>query len=206
MADPIKIALMATSIGIVYVIPGQAGIGAAFVFYLIANAVWTRLGGWPEGWYRITGTDYLQDYIIGPTGKVERPFIRMKDLETHSPAKFTHKAQGAQKEGDYFLGDNYCRIANPKNAPAYIHTFDDSRAIPVWNRDLPRMDAALVHAGYKNDVLERMHKLNVPQQRLKWGILGFFIVVTFVLSFAALYYTILYGVNVNCALHTKACI
>lgn len=205
MADPMKAAIMATAIGILYV-GGPYGFAAAFLFYIFASAGWNRLGGWPEGWYRLRGIDYLQDYIIGPTGKVERPFIKIKDLQVHSPAKFSYQASGSPVSGDYVLGDNKCKIANPKGAPAYVHTFDDSRAIPIWDRDSPRMDPALVHAGYKNDVLERRHKLNQPPQRLKWGLLGFFVVLTFILSFAALYYTILYGVNVNCALHTRACI
>ena len=204
MTDPIKLSIMGAAIGILYV-GGPNGFPAAIIFYFIANTAWNRLGGWPEGWYRIIGTDYLQDYIIGPTGKIERPYIKLKDLETHSPAKFTFTTQGAKKEGDFFLGDNNCKFSNPKNAPAYLHTFDDARPIPVWNRDTPRMDATLVHAGYKNDILERRHRLNQQPQRLKWGILGFIIILCLVFSFAAAYYSILYGLNANCALHTKAC-
>jgi hypothetical protein len=201
IGDPIKAAIMIGALAILY----RFGTGPAIIFYFVFVTAWNRLGAWPEGWYRLMGIDYMQDYIIGPTGKVERPFIKLKDLETHSPAKFEHQAQGAQKKGDYFLGNNECKIANPKNAPAYIHVFNDARPIPVWKRDGPLMDPALVHAGYKNDVLERRHKLNQKPQTLKWGILGFFLILTFIISFASLYYTILYGVNVNCVLHTKAC-
>src|SRR5207249_11662348 len=94
---------------------------------------------------------------------------------------------------------------------------DDSRAIPVFGREpdatkadgtlVPKakVDPFLVHAAFKNDVHERRHTLNVKPGKLKWGIFGFLIALSVMLSFAAVYYTVLYGINMNCALHTKAC-
>src|SRR5437867_2069152 len=94
---------------------------------------------------------------------------------------------------------------------------DDVRPIPIFGREpdvvtasgvlVPKakVDPMLVHAAYSNDALERRHKLNVKTGNLKWGLFGTILLLSFILSFAAVFYTYYFGINVNCALHTKAC-
>jgi hypothetical protein len=123
-----------------------------------------------------------------------------------------------EKIGEYFVptrGDEM--FDNPNGAPAAIYNWDDCRPIPVFGREpdalaadgklVPKakIDPMLVHQAYKNDFLERRHRLNIRQGNLKWGIFGFLIAITVILAFTSVFYTYYFGINVNCALHTKAC-
>ena len=54
-------------------------------------------------------------------------------------------------------------------------------------------------------MFERRAHLNVKTSNLKWGIFGFLIALAVIFDFAIIFYTYYFGVNVNCALHTKAC-
>src|SRR6266571_892958 len=200
MADPIKLLILLTALGIYYEFglagSPQIGLGVAFLFYFFLNAIWNRMGGWPEAWYRVRGITYRQFYVILPNRQ-----IGPKD-----------------KTGEYFVptrGEEM--FNNPHGAPAGLWNWDDVRPIPIFGREpdvvtasgvlVPKakVDPMLVHAAYSNDALERRHKLNVKSGNLKWGLFGTILLLSFILSFAAVFYTYYFGVNVNCALHTKAC-
>jgi len=218
MADPMKILFIMTAFAIIYMFQGsQAGFGAAIVFYFFANGIWNRLGAWPEAWYRVRGITYRQFYIFLPNRRIGRYLKTESQLKIGSAARAQIEI-AKDKTGEYFIpsqGDEM--FANPHGAPASLHNWDDSRAIPVFGREpyateadgtlVPKakVDPFLVHAAFKNDVHERRHTLNVKPGKLKWGIFGFLIALSVMLSFAAVYYTVLYGINMNCALHTKAC-
>lgn len=199
----------------------ELGTGLGFIvalpFYIFSNAIWNRLGGWPEAWYRVTGTSYRQLYVILPNRRIGRFLRKESELLIGSAARaeiqFTK-----EKKGEYFIptrGEEM--FNNPAGAPASLHNWDDTRPIPLFGREpdalsadgslIPKakIDPMLIHQAFKNDVLERRHKLNVKQSNLKWGIFGFLIAIGVIFDFAIVYYTIFYGVNVNCALHTKAC-
>lgn len=120
--------------------------------------------------------------------------------------------------GDYLIptqGDEM--FDNPNGAPSSLYNWDDARPIPVFGREPDALAAdgrlvpkakippMLVHRAYVNDFLERRHKLNIKQGNLKWGIFGFLIALAVIFDFAILFYSYYFGINVNCALHTKAC-
>jgi hypothetical protein len=122
------------------------------------------------------------------------------------------------KVGEYFLPTREEEMFNnPHGAPASIHDWSDCRPLVLFGQEpdalgadgklikKAKADPFLVHNAYKNDFLERRHKLNIKQGNLKWGVFGFLIAVTVILAFASVFYTYYFGVNVNCALHTKAC-
>ncbi|HEX9240517.1 MAG TPA: hypothetical protein VF910_07700 [Candidatus Bathyarchaeia archaeon] len=210
--------ILMTAVGIVYMFGGAGtGIGIAFVFYFFANGIWNKLGAWPEGWYRIRQIPYRQLYVFTPNRRIDRYLKRESELKIGSAAR-AELSITKDKTGEYFIptrGDEM--FDNPNGAPASLYNWDDVRPIPVFGREpdalaadgklVPKakIDPMLVHQAYKNDFLERRHKLNVHQSNLKWGLFGFLIAFTVILAFASLFYTYYFGVNVNCALHTKAC-
>jgi hypothetical protein len=178
---------------------------------------WNRAGGWPEAWWRVTNTAYRQFYVILPNRRIGRPLVKESDLKIGSAARAQIQIT-KEKKGDYGVpteGDEM--FQNPHGAPASLHNWDDFRPIPVFGREpdankadgttIPKakIDPFLIHKAYENDLLERRHKLNQKTSNLKWGVFGFLIVVAVMLAFASVFYTYYFGVNVNCALHTKAC-
>lgn len=174
-------------------------------------------GGWPEAWYRVTGTSYRAFYIIMSNRRIQ-PFLKKdSELKVGSAARASIQIT-KEKTGDYGVpteGDEI--FDNPHGAPSSIHNWDDFRPIPIFGREpdaikadgsmVPKakIDSFLIHKAYENDMLERRHKLTVKSSKVKWGIFGFLIALTLIFEFAVLYEVILYGVNMNCALHTKAC-
>lgn len=168
----------------------------------VAFKIWSRAGGWPIAWYRIRGVNYLQAYIIGATTKVERPTIRFDRLEQHTPPSF--KWQG----GDYVLGDNDHKFANPYGAPAYLYNFDDSRPLPIMktpiddkNNPLPKMDPLLVRAGYHNGNLEKLHGLTEKGHVARDSV----VVLLLVVGVMAAILSAWYSYNATCAVHSIAC-
>ena len=218
MSDPIKISFMLVAFGIIYIGNGTpASFGTALVFYFIVNAAWNAAGGWPEAWYRVRHIDYRQFYVIAPNRRILRPLVRESDLKVGGSARAEIQIT-KEKTAEYGVPTSADEMFNnPHGAPASLHNWDDYRPIPVFGREpnaltadgtsIPKakIDPMLIHAAYKNDVLERRHRLNIKTSNLKWGIFGFMIVIAVILSFAAVYYSIYYGLNNACALHSKAC-
>jgi len=178
---------------------------------------WNRLGGWPEAWYRVRGISYREWYVFLPNRRIGRFLKPESELKIGSAARIELQLT-KDKTGDYYVPTRSDEMFNnPNGAPAALYNWDDVRPIPVFGREpdalaadgklVPKakIDPMLVHAAYKNDVLERRHKLNIRQGNLKWGIFGFLIALTLIFEFAVLYEVVLYGINMNCALHTKAC-
>jgi len=222
MADPIKLLILLTALGIYYEFglagTPQMGLGVAFLFYFFLNAIWNRMGGWPEAWYRVRGITYRQFYVILPNRRIGRYLMKESQLKIGSAARGEIQIGAKDKTGEYFVptrGEEM--FNNPHGAPAGLWNWDDVRPIPIFGREpdvvtasgvlVPKakVDPMLVHAAYSNDALERRHKLNVKTGNLKWGLFGTLLLFSFILSFAAVFYTYYFGINVNCALHTKAC-
>lgn len=210
--------ILFTAVGIVYEFGTGLGFIIALPFYIFANAIWNRLGGWPEAWYRVTGTDYRQFYIFLPSRKIGR-FLK-------KAAEIVGSAEGARVtikvtkeiEADYGIPTRSDEMfPNPAGAPASLHNYDDYRPIAVFGREpdalksdgtlapKAKISPMLVHNAFLMEWLKNRAKLNVKQSNLRWGIFGFLIAVGVIFDFAILYYTVFYGVNMNCALRTKAC-
>lgn len=178
---------------------------------------WNRLGGWPEAWYRVTGTTYRQLYVFLPNRRIGRFLKKESELKVGSAARAELQIT-KEKKGDFMIPtEGNEMFNNPAGAPASIYNWDDVRPIPIFGREpdankadgttVPKakIDPFLIHKAYENDLLERRHKLNQKSSNVKWGIFGFLIALSVMLSFAAVFYTYYFGVNLNCALHTKAC-
>lgn len=180
---------------------GYLGIFAVLAY--MGMKVWNYIGGWPEAYYRIAGIDYLQSYMITPIGKVQRTLYKLADVKMHSPAMIRWNG------GDYVI--DRAEIRNDKGAPAYLHRWDDSRQIPTDRDDetgnwMPKCDPKLIAEGYDDDVYEQLNSLGKkPPSIIRSP--AFLLMMLIMLGLVGLniYYTITYGYNLNCALHTKVC-
>lgn len=162
-----------------------------------------RAGGWPEGFYIMFGIDYFQPYIIQANDKIRRYFVRMSKVRTHSEAIFSI---GKGKDAlDYVMPTRDVeKFANPHNAPAGLYNHDDPRAIPVKNREIEKVDPAVLHTVLSNDALE---KLNTPERDRKalkqqTTILVLLLFVTFMAAMISAYY----AYNTACAAHSPVCV
>ena len=89
--------------------------------------------------------------------------------------------------------------------PNWVYERGDSRPLLLRHKG-EIMSATKIHAAFYDDSIERFNALKQPAPgRLKWGLFGFAIVLILILSMASVTYTYLFGVNMNCALHTRAC-
>lgn len=219
MADPIKILFIFTAFGIIYASHGSsAGFGIALVFYFFANGLWNAGGAWPEAWYRVRRISYRQFYIIAPNRRIIRPLVKESDLKIGSAARAEIQIT-KEKTGEYFVPTRGNEMFNnPHGAPAGLYNWDDCRPNQVFGQEpdsfkadgtlVPKakVDPMLVHAAYKNDILERRHRLNIRGTFATPRFLAILLSLTLMFSLAALFYSYYFGININCAEHTKACI
>lgn len=159
--------------------------------------MWNRAGGWPIAYYRLRGIDYFQAYVIQSNRKIARPTIKEKDIQHHSPAKFTWKG------GDYLIPTKDAeRFANPFNAPAALYEFDDSRPVPVFDRTAPKCDPLLIHAGFNNDLTVKFGRLGVKMKKADQAFLVILVMVAVMAAVLAAYYSY----NAACAVHSPVCV
>ena len=175
--------------------PSQATI---LVILYFAYRTWSRGGGWPEAYYRLRGWNYFQEYFITESGKIERPVFKFSDVKHHSPSMIRWKRTG----GDYQIGIDNARFANPHNAPAWLHRYDDSRPIPVNKVDGQKCDPSLISNGFDDHSFEELNKTGQKGGLLQQNKST----VLFLLGIVGLIAIDLwYNYNVNCALRTVIC-
>jgi hypothetical protein len=171
------------------------------IFYAILK-VWGKFGGWPEAYSRARGINYLQGYFITESGKIMRPLFKFSQVKHHSPSMIRWETKHGGTGGDYLIGVDNAKFANPHNAPAWLWKYDDARPIPVSKFDAQRCDPSLISNGFDDHSFEELNKSKLPQ--------GMFqnnkSMVFFLLGIAGLIaIDIWYNYNVNCALKTLIC-
>jgi len=194
----------------------STGIYTTFViaFFTIDVIPWIllfavqRSGGPKEAWYRLRNIPYFQAYILNELDKVERRLVKLKDFHHSSAAHITVPGRG-----DYMTPANSDeRFLNPHSAPAGFYNWEDARPIPVHGREpdinkngvlvhKPKCPPMNVHAAYKDDRIEQLHKINVKTSKLRWGLYGLAILLTLVGVIITAYYSYYFGVNIACAVH-----
>lgn len=119
---------------------------------MIPVAIFVRLGGWPEGYYRIARIKYFVYFILDPDNTPIRFVSKMNNMKVKSPMHFNHS-------GNTYYPDkqNTCRS---KGRPAWYFQRDQSVAIPIvtGNRD-PLLNPITINKAYRIDVLGNLNKL-----------------------------------------------
>ena len=90
-----------------------------------------------------------------------------------------------------------------KDADGTTTTQRQKRAIIVAGKPI---DPLLIHAFATNKSIAEFNQFSDPNARkVRWGYMALVIGLIFVLAALNVYYSYLFGVNANCALHTKIC-
>jgi len=159
-----------------------------------AFAIWQRLGGWPEAWYRISRVDYFSAVMFGPDGTPNRHVKPMSDIKTHSMSQF--------QLGKKLYTINEENAARINGRPAWYFNQDDYNAIPIkhWNTG-PKISPGLVYAAWQNKSLEEMHGIGRKRNNLPFLLVALFAFLVIIMLTVAVYYSY----NSYCAVAPTHC-
>jgi hypothetical protein len=163
------------------------------LFILVAVfAVWRRLGGWPEAWYRITHKPYFVAHIFGASGASERYVLPWDAIEHHSPAQFDLHGKKWTIDEDNTMRDT--------GRPAWYFVHGDTRALPIrhW-QDESKISPQVLYQAWKNKALQEMHGLG--QKQPNWFLYAVLIVIVMIILVSVSAY---YSYNAYCAV-SKSC-
>lgn len=130
-------------------------------------AIFLRLGGWPEGYYRIMRIPRFIYFIIDTDGNPVRHCIKASKIIVQSPPKFLD-LNGKVR---YIDRPNLTRS---KGAPS--HYYQPDNALPntmlTGNRDLI-LDPRRIDRAYRTEIVTRLFKIGATKGRkISWGRIG----------------------------------
>jgi len=173
----------------------------ATTFYIIIFAVVftmvqvSKQGGIKIVLWRIRGKRGFIMTMIEPDNKAFRKPLPMKIVHNSVP-------RFAFGEGEYFTGgpDETIYVFG---MPNWVYERGDSRPRKLKGQG-ELMSASKIHSAFEDDAIERFNGLKQkkgPNPKLMLYLMIFVLVLTA----ASVMYSYYYGVNTNCALHTRAC-
>ena len=171
-------------------------------FYTIADLVLFPiiigyiLLGKKEWRYRILRVKYRLHYEFESDGNLKRVPIKRTAIVHHSPTE-TYPCG----EGDWIVGGPDETFFS-KGRPASEYNYDDSRPRKIHGQSDEKLPPRLVKKAFKNDAIERTHKLSEPRVKGSMVLILFLLVVLIFLGFGILYYE----QNTACAVHSAACV
>ncbi len=142
---------------------------------LTAFAIWYKLGGHPEGTYRILRTPYFAQYILLEDGSITRKVFKWSRIVTASPPHFI------TKDGMFYIDRS--NSAKSKGRPAWFYHVNNSIPIPINMKPIV-IDAKTVKRGYRTEIARRLHSIAEP--RIKFGSL-MWLLILIVILFSAYY-------------------
>ena len=168
---------------------------AGILLLVITMSIVNKQGGIKIVSWRIRGKRGFLITMIEPDKKVLRKPLPMKIVHNSTP-RFTFDG------GEYFTGGPD-ETAYAFGMPNWVYVREDSRPLPLSFKG-EAMSATKIHAAFDDDAIERFNGLKQkkgPNQKLMMYLLIFVLILTA----ASAMYSYYYGLNVNCALHTRAC-
>jgi len=164
--------------------------------FIIAGifAVFQRLGGWPEAWYRISRVDYFSAVFFQPDGTPDRRVMPVSEIKSRSHPQFIYG-----KKSYTINEENTARI---NGRPAWYFNQDDYNAIPIkhWNTG-PKISPGLVYAAWQNKSLEEMHGIGRKKSNLPFLLVALFAFLMIIMLTVAAYYSY----NSYCAVAPTHC-
>ena len=166
----------------------------ALMVFVSIFAVFQRLGGWPEAWYRISRVDYFSAVFFEPDGTPNRKVMPTTRIKTHSHPQFT------VEKGTFTINEeNTARI---NGRPAWYFNPDDYNAIPIrhWNAG-PKISTGVVYAAWQNKSLQEMHGIGQKKSNMPFILFALFGLLVVILLVTAAYYSY----NSYCAVSPSSC-
>jgi hypothetical protein len=169
--------------------------GAFFIVIFAMRTINTQ-GGLKIVSWRIRGKRGFLMTMIEPDKKVLRKPLPMKIVHNSTP-RFTFG------EGEYFTGGPD-ETAYAFGMPNWVYMRGDSRPLKLQHTG-ELMSASKIHAAFQDDAIERFNGLKLKKSKVNDKLLMYLMIFILILSAASAMYSYYYGLNINCAVHTRAC-
>ena len=164
---------------------------------IILSKIIGSQGGAKIVFWRLLGTRWFMRTEIAADGNALRVPLKMKLVKSHSIPMYTYKGK------DRFTGgpDQTARVYG---APNWVYRYDDARPLPLKQQG-EIIDPTLIHSAFENKSIEAFNGLNKKPDKFRWGMFGFAIMLIVILGIISVWYSYYFGLNANCALHSRAC-
>ena len=126
----------------------MVGEGMIFLPFIIIG----RLGGWPEGFWRLLRIKYFVFWIIDADNTLNRHVMIWKNLKTHSPTYFDF-----HDKRFYIDKSNTLRS---KGRPAWAYLPDNAFPVPILTKDRDKiLDPEKIQKAFRTHVVKEMFRL-----------------------------------------------
>ena len=177
-----------TDYSLVYALAGFM-IFLMFIFGFLL--IWVRLGGWPEGTYRIFRIPYFSAIFVDAGGTPRRFPLKLKELKTGEntlPAYFHFKGF-ANAIGIYYTSPNPTKH---NGRDSWYYYPDNPFPIPLRDfKSTVSINASQLEKAFNNHTMEDFLGIGKPdikpKSRIKWlylglGVFVFFLMIALVFS------------------------
>jgi hypothetical protein len=156
-------------------------------------AVWRKLGGWPEAYYRIAQIPYFVQWVWGPTREPGRWVHKTEIIDTK-------KKSFRCNEKDWQLNEE--AMGRDTGRPAWYYLYDETEPLPIFKfKEGAKMTPDMITAAYENDCIERVHRIGQGRR--------FPLVLMFMLAILIVIIIVMIGVyfnyNTYCAVTPEKC-
>lgn len=172
---------------------------------IMAKIIGSQGGGKIVMW-RLLGIRWFMRTEIAADGNALRVPLKMKIVKTHSLPTYNYK-------GKIWFTGGPNQTARVYGAPNWVYVYNSADPLVLsygqykdgkWSA-VEAIDPALVHSAFENKSIEAFNGLNRKPDKFRWGMFGFAIFLIVILGIISVYYSYYYGINANCALHSRAC-
>lgn len=147
---------------------------------LIAIAIWYKLGGHPEGTYRIFRISYFVQYLFLEDGTIKRKVWNWNKIVTASPPHFI------TKQGIFYIDKD--NSAKSRGRPAWYYHMGKALPVPInlgqFKTPGYNLDPLTIKRAYKTDIDRRLR--SISESRIKFGSM-MWLLVLIVILFSAYY-------------------
>ena len=171
--------------------------------FIVVPVVWVmatinKQGGIKIVSWRIRGQRGFLLTMIEPDKKVFRKPLPMSIVHNSTP-RFTYDG------GEYFTGGPDETIY-AFGMPNWVYDRRDARPRKlVGDPNAELMSASKIHAAFDDDSIERFNGLKQKTSKVNLKLIMYLLLFIMILTIASVGYSYFYGLNANCALHTRAC-
>ncbi len=116
------------------------------IIFLVPIMVFMRLGGWPEGFYRIFRIKYFAFWLIDTDGALIPHILHWRHLKTHSPTYFDYK-------GHRYYTDTYNTMKR-NGRSAWMYTTANAFPIPTISMKRQSVDSEAIRTAFNSKQLQ----------------------------------------------------
>lgn len=142
---------------------------------IIPFGIFIRLGGWPEGAWRIFRLKYFVFFIYDADGTAIRHISLWKNIKTHSPSYFDDHGHR------YFI--DKLNTERSKGRPAWRYTVNNSFPIPVFTMNRQSVDSEAIRTAFNSKQLQDYMRFREGKREsnTNWSriaLYGFVVIIT----------------------------